>query len=137
MPRNGPLPLAVHAMLEPVVALVFILGPFVLDFDDSTARILSIVIGAVILVVGMTTRWRLSLIKLIPLWMHFAGDVLIGVVCIAAPFVAGFSEETAATVFFIVLGAGELGAAFATAWRPPDELAGEPARPGRHEPLSG
>ena len=82
-----------HAMIEPVVALLFIIAPFVLDFDDSTARTLSIVIGVVILVVGMTTRWRLSLVKLIPLQVHFAGDLLIGIVSIAAPFVLGFSDE--------------------------------------------
>ena len=48
-------------MTEPVVAVVFILAPFVLGFESSEARILSIVIGVVILVVGMSTRWRLSL----------------------------------------------------------------------------
>jgi hypothetical protein len=137
MPRNGPIPLNVHAMIEPIIGVLFILAPFVLDFDHSEAKTLSIIVGVVILLVGMMTRWRLSLVKLIPLRMHFAGDVLIGIVCIAAPFVLGFSDETAPTVWFIVLGIGELGAAFGTAWQPADERAGARPRPARSEPLSG
>jgi len=53
-------------MIEPVIGVLFILAPFILGFDHSSARTLSIVIGAVILLSGMTTRWRLSLVKLIP-----------------------------------------------------------------------
>ena len=124
-------------MVEPLVGLLFILAPFILDFDHSSARTLSIVIGAVIIVSGMTTRWRLSVAKLIPLRVHFMTDVLIGVVSIAAPFVLGFSDETAALAFFLIMGAGELAAAFGTAWAPGDERAGERPRPGRSEPLSG
>ena len=48
----------------------------------------------------MMTRSRLSLVKLIPLGIHLMTDVLIGVVCIAAPFVLGFSDETAPLILF-------------------------------------
>jgi hypothetical protein len=137
MPRRGPIPLELHAMIEPVIGLLFILAPFILGFDDGSAKTLSIVVGVVILLSGMMTRWRLSLVKLIPLRMHFMTDVLIGIVCIAAPFVLGFSDETAPLIFFLVMGVGELGAAFGTAWAPGDELAGARPRPGRSEPLSG
>jgi hypothetical protein len=137
MPKNGPIPLRMHAMIEPIVALLFIAAPFVLDFDSSAARTLSIAIGVVILIVGMTTRWRLSLVKLVPLRMHFAGDVLIGIVALAAPFVFGFSDETAPTVFFLVMGAGELGAAFGTAWRPEADFPAGRSQAGRTQAQSG
>src|SRR3954470_19506430 len=136
MPKRGPIPLNAHAMIEPVIGLLFILAPFVLDFDHSSAKTLSIVVGVVILLSGMATRWRLSLVKLIPLRAHFMTDVLIGVVSIAAPFVLGFSDETAPTVFLIVIGVGDLAAASGTDWARPDERAGERPRPGRYEPLS-
>src|SRR3954464_13717154 len=112
MPKRGPIPLGAHAMVEPFIGLLFILAPFLFGFDDSSAKTLSIVIGVVVLLSGMMTRWRLSLVKLIPLRMHFMTDVLIGIVCIVAPFVLGFSDETEALVFFLVLGVGELGPAF-------------------------
>ena len=137
MPKRGPIPLEAHAMVEPIIGLLFILAPFIFSFDDSAAKTLSIVLGVVILLSGMSTRWRVSLVKLIPLRVHFMTDVLIGIVCIAAPFVLGFSDETEALVFFLVLGVGELGAAFMTAWEPGDYKAGARPRPSRSEPLSG
>src|SRR3954452_2037595 len=137
MPRRGLVALEVHAMGEPIIGGLFILAPFIFGFDDSSARTLSIIVGVVILLSGMTTRWRLSLVKLIPFRVHFMTDVLIGIVCLAAPFVLGFSDETAPLVFFLVMGVGELGAAFMTAWDPGDYKAGARPRPGRTEPLSG
>lgn len=58
------------------------------------------------------TRWRLSRVNLIPLRIHFMTDVLIGIVCIAAPFLLGFSDETAPLIFLLVMGVGVYGAAF-------------------------
>jgi len=52
------------------------------------------------------------------------GDVLLGVVAIAAPFVLGFSDETEALILFPVMGLGELAAAFGTAWDPGEDVAG-------------
>jgi hypothetical protein len=69
--------------------------------------------------------------------MHFAGDIVIGVVAIAAPFVLGFSDDTAATIFFVILGVGELGAALGTAWRDADGRIHAADRPTRSVPLSG
>jgi len=80
---------------------------------------------------------RGPIIGLLFILAPFITDMLIGIVCIAAPFVLGFSDETAALVFFPVMGVGEVGAAFMTAWEPGDYKAGAAPRPGRSEPLSG
>jgi hypothetical protein len=61
--------------------------------------------------------------------------VVIGTVFIAAPLVAGLSDDTTTAVPFVALGLAEV-AAFATAWRATDMLAGQPARRGHHEPRS-
>ncbi len=53
-----------------------------------------------------------------------------------APFVLGFSDESTPTIFFIVVGLGEIVAALATRWHPEDDLAAERHRPGRSEPLN-
>jgi uncharacterized membrane protein HdeD (DUF308 family) len=136
MRRNGPIPLKVHAMTDPVIGVLFIIAPFVLGFDHNSAKTLSIVVGAIILIGAMSTRWRLSLVKLLSLRMHFWTDVLLGIVCIAAPFVLGFSDETAPLVWFLVMGVGELGAAFGTAWEPAGEASAVTAPSPRTGPLS-
>jgi len=135
--RKGFIPLAVHAMTEPVIALLLILAPFILGFSDNdTATIVSIVAGVIVLLTGMSTRWSLSIVKLIPLDVHRMLDLGLGVLLILAPFVLGFSDESTPTIFLIVIGLGEIVAALATRWHPERDLAADRHRPGRSEPLN-
>jgi hypothetical protein len=135
--RKGPIPLAVHAMIEPVIALLLILAPFIFGFSDNdTATLVSIAAGVIVLLTGMTTRWSLSLVKLIPLDVHRMLDLGLGVLLILSPFVLGFSDESTPTIFLIVIGLGEIVAALATNWHPENDLAADRRRPGRSEPLN-
>jgi uncharacterized membrane protein HdeD (DUF308 family) len=118
MRERGPISLVLHQTTEPVVGIAFIVAPFLLGFDHASATVVSVVLGAAVLLVGMTTRWGMSIIDLIPLRGHFMADVGVGIVSIVAPFVLGFSDESAPTVFLVAMGVLELGAAFGTAWSP-------------------
>jgi len=108
MMRDGPIPHAVHGMIEYVAAVVLILAPFVLGFDSGTATALSIVVGVVILVIAAASEGPTSLVNQIPRPAHVALDYVLVVVLIALPFLAGFSGETAPTALFIVLGVAHL-----------------------------
>ena len=122
MPR-GPLPLRMHAMVEPVAGVVLIAAPWIFGFADvSSSKTLSIVAGIVVLLSGMTTRWRWSLAKLIPLRMHFMTDVLLGIVLIAGPFILGDGDNGAATRFLVIAGVLELLTAVSTNWDPREEV---------------
>ena len=123
MPR-GPLPLRMHAMMEPLAAIVIIASPWIFGYSESSdAKTLAIVVGIIMLVSGMTTRWRWSLAKLVPLRAHFATDVLLGIFLIAAPFIFGFGDEGGAARFFVIAGILELGTALATNWDEREEVA--------------
>ena len=116
MPR-GPLPLRAHQMIEPFAAILLIAAPWIFGFSDNdTATTLSVVVGVIVLLTGMSTRWRLSLVKLIPLRTHFMMDLGVGVALIALPFIAGFSDHGGATRFFVIAGVLELGTALMTRW---------------------
>ena len=116
MPK-GPIPLRVHAMFEPLVAIVLIAAPWIFGFDDvSSATAVSIAVGAIMLISGMSTRWRLSLVKLIPLRTHFLTDLALGAVLIVAPFVFGDSDRGDATRFLVIMGILELVTALGTRW---------------------
>jgi hypothetical protein len=133
MPR-GPLPLSAHQAIEPLAALFLIAAPWIFGFSDNdTATTLSIVVGVVVLLTGMSTRWRMSLVKLIPLRTHFMMDVGVGIALIALPFVAGFSDEGGATRFFVIAGVLELGTALMTRWDEREEVTtdGRRANPAR------
>jgi len=126
MANRGPIPLAAHAASEPFLAALWLVAPFLFGFDDDTARTLAWIVGAAILLVGLTTRWRLALVRLIPLRMHQMLDLGLGALLVLAPFILGFSDESAPTIFFIVLGAGQVLAAILTRWEP------LPGVPGQH-----
>jgi SPW repeat-containing protein len=128
MLRQGPISLTVHALLEPVIAALLIAAPFLFGFSDEGApTAVAIIAGLGVLVVGLSTRWRFSLVKAIPISVHLTIDLVLGGLLIAAPFLFGFSDHGAATAFFLVMGVGELLAALGTRWTPGD-ASGSPAR---------
>jgi SPW repeat len=127
MPK-GPLPLKAHAALEPIVAILLIAAPWIFGFDDvGSATAVSVAVGALMLISGMSTRWRLSLVKLIPLRTHFRMDLVLGVVLIVAPFVFGDSDRGDVTRFLVIMGILELVTALGTRWDLREEVGPEQA----------
>ena len=122
MLRQGPIPLIVHGALEYVLGALLIAAPFLIGFSDvGSATALSIVAGVFVLLSGASTDGvPTSLVKVIPLGAHITLDYLLGALFIAAPFLFGFSDESAPTAFFIVLGVLALLIALGTRWRPAD-----------------
>jgi hypothetical protein len=116
---RGPIPLNAHAALEPLMAVVIIAAPWIFGFSDvNSAKVVCIAVGAVMLVSGALTDWRLSLARIIPLRVHFMTDMLLGAVLILSPFVFGFSDKGGATRFTIIVGVLEAMTALATRWDP-------------------
>src|SRR3954468_21710833 len=121
---HGPLPLRMHQAIEPIVGILLIAAPWIFGFDDvGSSKVVSIVLGVLVLLTGMSTRWRMSLVKLIPLRTHFRMDLLVGVVLIVAPFVLGDSDNGAATRFLVIAGVLELLTAVSTNWDEREEVA--------------
>jgi hypothetical protein len=117
--RRGPIPLNVHAALEPLIAIVIIAAPWIFGFSDvDSAQTICVVIGAVMLIAGSMTDWRLSLVRLIPLRAHLMTDILLGAVLILSPFVLGFSDQGGATRFTVIAGVLEIVTALSTRWDP-------------------
>lgn len=121
MLREGPIPLAIHGIVDYLLAALLIAAPFLLGFsDDGGPTAVSIVAGVVVLVDAASTEgFPTSVIKSIPTGAHLVLDLVLGALFIAAPFLFGFSGEGTPTAFFIVVGVAVLLLALATRWRPP------------------
>ena len=119
--RQGPIPFSVHGVIEYVAGAVLIAAPFLLSFDSGAATALSIVVGVVLLAVAAATEGPTSLVNQIPTAAHVALDYVLAAILIALPFLAGFSDETAPTAFFIVLGVLHLLITIGTRFRAPAE----------------
>jgi SPW repeat len=115
--EKGPLPLNVHAAIEPLIAIVLIASPWIFGFSENdTATTSAIVIGALVLITGMSTDWRYSLVNLISIRTHMLMDIGVAAALLVAPFALDFDESGAATRFFVIAGVLELMAALATRW---------------------
>jgi hypothetical protein len=73
-----------------------------------------------VLFVAASTEGPTSLINYVPLAAHVVLDYALALVLIAIPFIAGFSDETAPTVFFIAIGVLHLLVTIGTRFRPVD-----------------
>lgn len=102
--RQGPIPAAVHGLIEYVAGILFVAAPFLFSFTADAATAASIVAGVLILIIAASTAQPTGLIKSIPVQAHVVLDYILAVLLIAAPFLFGFSGDGTATAFFIVLG---------------------------------
>jgi hypothetical protein len=137
MLRDGPIPRAVHGAIEYVAAIAFIVVPLLLEYRSGAAVAVSIIVGIVILIAAATTEGPTSLVNQIPVSAHVVLDYLLAIFLIAAPFLFGFSSETAPLIFFIALGVVHLLLTIATRFVPEGaESQRRGRRGGRRESVS-
>jgi hypothetical protein len=108
----------VHGVLDYPLAAVLIVLPLVLSFDNAAAKWIAFAfgIGAAVLAVG--TAWKTGVVRVIPPLLHGYVDISVTVALIVLPFIVGFSGDTTALVFYLVVGAGGLAATLATRFEP-------------------
>ncbi len=125
---STPIPLARHAASDPLASGLFIAAPWIFGFHDvSQAKNASIVIGIAILLTAIMIRWRMSIIKLIPLAVHRAIDLILATTAIASPYLRGFDDVGSATHFLLIIGIAQLDITILTRWDPADDFAADPA----------
>lgn len=128
MLRQGPIPRFAHGLIEYAAGVLLIAAPFLFAFDSDAAVALSVVVGVIVIIVAASTEGPTSLINSIPVAAHLLLDFALAAVLIAAPFLFGFSDETAPTAFFIVLGVLHLLVTIGTRFQP-----AAAAAPEQHE----
>jgi hypothetical protein len=104
MLRQGPIPRFAHGAIEYAIGVLLIAAPFLLAFKSDAAVAVSIITGILVLVAAASSDGPTSLVNSVPTSAHLLFDVGLAAVLVAAPFLFGFTAETAPTAFFIVLG---------------------------------
>jgi phosphatidylserine synthase len=122
MLRQGPVPPLVHGLIEYAAAALFIVAPFLFDFEETSATAASIVVGLALLAFTAVSNLPTGLVKSIPVAVHVTADIVLAVLLVALPFVLGFRDEAAPTTLFIATGVLHLLVTIATRF---------PARAGR------
>jgi phosphatidylserine synthase len=119
--NQGPVPALVHGVIEYAVAALFIIAPFVFDFQETSATAASIVVGLVLLAFTAVSELPTGLVRSVSVGVHVTADIVLAVLLVALPFVLGFRDETAPTALFITAGVLHLLVTIATRFRDRDE----------------
>lgn len=127
MLRQGPISHFLHGSIEYVAAVLLIAAPFLFSFDSSAATALSVVAGVIVLILAASTDGPTSLINSVPIATHVVLDYVLVGVLIASPFLFGFSDETTATAFFLLLGIAHLLITIGTRFKTVREPAAPPS----------
>jgi VIT1/CCC1 family predicted Fe2+/Mn2+ transporter len=138
MLSDGPIPRFLHGFIEYGAAALFLAAPFLFGFDSGAAVAVSLIAGVVVLFLAAATEGPTSLINYVPLAAHVVLDYVLAILLIAMPFIAGFSDETAPTVFFIAIGALHLLITIGTRFKkePKEPRGRERRRGGRTAPAA-
>ncbi|HWW55098.1 MAG TPA: hypothetical protein VNY84_15080 [Acidimicrobiales bacterium] len=98
------LPAWLHAIADYAVAAALIVVAAIAGGPANVVAV-GVVVGTVVLVVSMLTRYPLGVVKVLPFKVHSAGDYLAASLLVASPFALGFTHSHAALSVFYV-GAG-------------------------------
>lgn len=131
MLREGPIPAAVHGLIEYGAGLLLIAAPFLFSFEEPLAVGTSVVLGVILLILAAATEGPAGIVSQIPVPVHVVLDYVVVAILIAAPFVLGFSDEAAPRNLFLVLGVAHLLISIGTRFRPPAGAGGKSAAPAR------
>jgi VIT1/CCC1 family predicted Fe2+/Mn2+ transporter len=123
MLREGPISRFLHGVVEYVAGVLLIAAPFLFSFDSGAATAVSIIAGVLVIAIAASTEGPSSLINSIPIAAHLLLDFALAAALIASPFLFGFSDESAPTAFFLVLGVLHLLVTIATRFKPAREPA--------------
>jgi len=116
--RRNSIPLYAHGLAEYGIGALTILAPFLFSFDADTAKVVAILLGAGIIVLGFVAEAPTGVVRNMPIASHVVLDYVASLVLLIAPFVFGFTDDTAATAYFILIGVGYLLLTIATKYRP-------------------
>jgi hypothetical protein len=106
--RRGSVSPLVHGLAEYGLGMLSIVAPFLFSFDSDSATVIAILLGAGIIVLGFVTATPTGVARNLPIASHVVLDYVVSLFMIVSPFVFGFTDDAAATAYFVVLGVGFL-----------------------------
>src|SRR5690349_20020804 len=123
------LPAWLHAVADYAVGGLLIVVALAVGGSNGAVAT-GVVVGAVVLLVSMLTKYPLGVVKVLPFTVHSAGDYLAAALLVLSPFALGFNDsDTGLTAFYIVAGIAVLAVSLVTNYQysPKREGTAQPA----------
>ena len=122
------LPAWLHAVADYAVGLSLIVVAIAVG-GSGKAVATGVVVGAVVLVVSMLTRYPLGVLKVLPFTVHSAGDYLAAALLVLSPFALSYRHtDGGLTAFYIVAGLAVLAVSLITNYQYSDQREWSPTR---------
>jgi hypothetical protein len=108
------LPAWFHAIADYAVGITLIVVALAVG-GTGAAVATGVIVGAVVLLVSMLTRYPLGIAKVLPFTVHSAGDYLAAALLILAPFALSYTDTDAGlAAFYVVAGIAVLAVSLVT-----------------------
>lgn len=102
-----------HGIIDYLTGVLLLASPWLFNFSvDTLATTTICVMGVIIVVYSLITRYELSIARIIPFRVHLLLDVLSAFLLITAPWIYGYIENAKWT--FVGIGVFELIVVFLT-----------------------
>lgn len=99
-----------HTFIDYMTALILLVTPWIADFEEArAASMVGWIVGGLIVVQALMTKYEGGLIRVIPISAHLFMDVLLGAFLILSPFLFRFPPDVHVLhtfLGFVVLGSG-------------------------------
>jgi hypothetical protein len=123
------LPAWFHAIADYAVGLSLIVVAVAVG-GSGKAVAAGVVVGAVVLLVSMLTKYPLGVAKVLPFTVHSAGDYLAAALLVLSPYALNFhGSDTGLTAFYIVAGIAVLAVSLVTNYQYSDKRQWSPSAP--------
>ncbi len=88
------IPTFVHGLFDYVGALALLAAPNIFGFADVGGAAVWIprILGLIILVQAVSTRYELGLVKVLPMKMHLMNDYIASIFLAVSPWLFGFAD---------------------------------------------
>lgn len=97
----------VHGVIDYLVVIALLLSPSFFGMDSLVAN-LTYSIAGIHLVLTVLTRFKLGLIKMIPLRVHGLVELVVGIVLLFVPWIFGFPNDPVGSNFYFGFGGAVL-----------------------------
>src|SRR3954451_8898120 len=115
------LPAWLHAIADYAVAASLIVVALAVGGTDKAVAA-GVVVGVVVAIVSMLTKYPLGVLKVLPFTVHSAGDYLAAALLVISPFALSFNDsDTGLAAFYIVAGGGGLAVSLITNYQYSDK----------------
>ncbi|WP_439488007.1 SPW repeat protein [Algoriphagus sp.] len=83
-----------HGVLDYLSGILFLASPWIFGFSDNNpAMWIVILVGAMVIMMSLLTKYELAAARVIPFTTHLTADVIVGLFLIVSPWLFGFAEE--------------------------------------------